>query len=584
MKDKKNIIMLSLTIMVILISVGYSIFNTSLTINGTANIASTWNILFTEIKEVDKKGIVTELSTPTVSGTNATFDVDFKLPGDYITYQITVENQGTIDGIIKEIKGSEQGSDAIKFEIEGIKEGDKLPSKRSTTFDVTISYDSNTSEQPNLTDNKLSIGINYIQDTGSNIPSNNPDIVPTRLSQKILYDNKIQSDENINFGAISSETNGKGLYYTNKNTEDNKISYYFRGAVNNNYVSFAGYYWRIIRINEDGSIRLIYQGDSADATGSNAQVGTSAFNSTIGDNSMVGYMHGKPTNNYTDGSGNYSGWAWDSTTGTVKMSLGYTFNPQTGVYTLSEPVVSGTYSETYYGYYTCYSQSTTCTHMIKLTQAKKNGNTYQIWGGETHAGYWSTSYEQAHANEVDSNIKKSLEDWYKDHLLKYDLYIADTGFCNDRSLSTGTGVGRIDTHYGPGARLCYNGAKTPQFACPNLDQDLFTVSNAKGNKKSIQKVGLITADEAVYAGGVYGENNSYYLNTGVAYWTMSPFVFISAGSRANDWVVGATGNLYYTRVWDALGVRPVINLNANIEITDIKQDGTIEKPYIIKTD
>ena len=37
-------------------------------------------------------------------------------------------------------------------------------------------------------------------------------------------------------------------------------SYYWRGAVTNNYVKFAGKCWRIVRINGDGSIRLIYDG------------------------------------------------------------------------------------------------------------------------------------------------------------------------------------------------------------------------------------------------------------------------------------------------------------------------------------
>jgi hypothetical protein len=45
--------------------------------------------------------------------------------------------------------------------------------------------------------------------------------------------------------------------------DDYGTSYYFRGAVNNNRVSFAGFYWRIIRINGDNSIRMIYTGTTA---------------------------------------------------------------------------------------------------------------------------------------------------------------------------------------------------------------------------------------------------------------------------------------------------------------------------------
>ncbi len=44
------------------------------------------------------------------------------------------------------------------------------------------------------------------------------------------------------------------------------ITYYFRGAVDNNYLEFAGIKWRIIRINGDGSVRLVYAEDEAYAT------------------------------------------------------------------------------------------------------------------------------------------------------------------------------------------------------------------------------------------------------------------------------------------------------------------------------
>ncbi len=80
-------------------------------------------------------------------------------------------------------------------------------------------------------------------------------------------------------------------------TQDNYgTTYYFRGAAQNNYVKFAGYYWRIVRINGDGSIRLIYDGTVAHANGESSddrQIGTSAYNEKTGDNAYVGYMYGK---------------------------------------------------------------------------------------------------------------------------------------------------------------------------------------------------------------------------------------------------------------------------------------------------
>ena len=47
-------------------------------------------------------------------------------------------------------------------------------------------------------------------------------------------------------------------------------SYYYRGNVTNNYVKFAGFYWRIIRINGDGTVRVIYDGTSAHTNDDNS--------------------------------------------------------------------------------------------------------------------------------------------------------------------------------------------------------------------------------------------------------------------------------------------------------------------------
>ncbi len=84
----------------------------------------------------------------------------------------------------------------------------------------------------------------------------------------------------------------KGIY---KTEDDFGTSYYFRGAVENNYVKFANKYWRIIRINGDGSIRMIYAGTSAYANGeseTDSLIGTSAYNTNYEDNTYVGYMYG----------------------------------------------------------------------------------------------------------------------------------------------------------------------------------------------------------------------------------------------------------------------------------------------------
>ena len=87
------------------------------------------------------------------------------------------------------------------------------------------------------------------------------------------------------------ESHEKGIFMT----EDNEgTSYYYRGSVENNYVKFAGFYWRIIRINGNGSIRMIYDGTVAHDNGESSEdreYGTSKFNTGNNNNMYVGYMY-----------------------------------------------------------------------------------------------------------------------------------------------------------------------------------------------------------------------------------------------------------------------------------------------------
>ena len=109
--------------------------------------------------------------------------------------------------------------------------------------------------------------------------------------KKILEDNTI-NQTTPDFSQVA--TTNEGIF----TAEDNDgISAYFRGAVTNNYVKFANFWWRIIRVNGNGSIRLIYDGTTAHANGESStdrQIDTSAFNTNSNDNAYVGYMYGTP--------------------------------------------------------------------------------------------------------------------------------------------------------------------------------------------------------------------------------------------------------------------------------------------------
>ena len=303
----------------------------------------------------------------------------------------------------------------------------------------------------------------------------------------ILANNSVNSGTP-NFSQVA--TTNKGVYKTQDDWGD---SYYFRGAVTNNWVKFAGYYWRIIRINGDGSIRLIYNGTSTATTGESTQIGTSTFNSSYNDNAYVGYMYGS-----------------------------------TG----------------------------------------------------------ASSYAATHANTNNSTIKEVLDNWYQTNIASkgYGNKVStEAGFCGDREPSTSSstsngsgGTGTTTTYYGGYIRLV-NSTKSPTLKCKN-SSDLYTVSGSgKGNKALSNPVGLITADEISIAGGLYTRNNSsYYLYTNQAYCTMSPLYFPS--NTAEVFFVNSDGGIGHSWVNSGYGVRPVINLSADVKITGT---GTSDNPYIV---
>ena len=86
---------------------------------------------------------------------------------------------------------------------------------------------------------------------------------------------------------MCEETNG--IY---ESVDDDGTTYYFRGDVDNNWAYFAGFYWQIIRINGDGSIRLIYNGSTTDRTSDDTVINSEqVFNASYVRSEYVGYMY-----------------------------------------------------------------------------------------------------------------------------------------------------------------------------------------------------------------------------------------------------------------------------------------------------
>ena len=118
--------------------------------------------------------------------------------------------------------------------------------------------------------------------------------LPPTLAEKILENRTIETTPR--GGAyntvFTTDTTGT-LFQTTESIAGAaaKTVYYFAGAPTDNWVKFAGFYWRIIRTNHDGSIRLLYSGTSPDTD--KGYVGTSKFNSSHNSPKYVGYMYGE---------------------------------------------------------------------------------------------------------------------------------------------------------------------------------------------------------------------------------------------------------------------------------------------------
>ena len=246
-------------------------------------------------------------------------------------------------------------------------------------------------------------------------------------------------------------------------------SYYYTGNPNN-WVQFGGFWWRIIRINGDGSIRMIYQGTSANTTGSGTQIGTSAFNSSANNKTSVGLVY-------------------------------------------------------------------------------------------------NTSSQ--HGYGTNSTIMNTLNNWYNSNLASYEEDYIDTGagFCSDRNMASGSNFNSSGSIY----YASYD-RRNGKASLQCHDDDILSNDNGK----LPNPIGLVTSDEAVLTGITWNNaNTGSYLYTGQTYWTMSPYYY---SGNALVFYVYSDGHLNSDSLisWPVPGVRPVINLRADVSLTG---SGTTSDPF-----
>ena len=411
-------------------------------------------------------------------------------------------------------------------------------------------------------------GDSYCKDNGFNTLSDCMLVMNNHESSVDIAKTNIKAKGTPNFSKTA--TTDEGLFMAE---DDEGESYYYRGAVKNNYVSFAGFIWRIIRRNGDGSIRMIYAGKKTSDMGAATTIGNSKFNEKYWDPAYVGYMYNEKFSLHeNNGTTSYD---WFTNTRKYNFGTGYTFDTSTKKFTLTGTIKQLTWKDNHdeivaNNLYSCLNTECNVVYKIIRYQSDTRMTVQPI-------SYNSDSYADATTNSNNSAIKNMLDVWYKGNLLNYSIYLSDEIFCNDRKINWGTGYLISTTTYGTQGRLYEK--KIPSLKCTQ-DNDRFMVSNTIA--KLDYPIALVTADEVALAGGVYDiENRSYYLYNGQRYWTLSPFHFTSYYSHADIWFVTSSGGLIGNNSTTSLGVRPVINLKADIKITS--GDGTSISPFKIAT-
>lgn len=436
--------------------------------------------------------------------------------------------------------------------------------------------------------------------------------------QSIALDKIIDSVDDpitINFGNISNNSNGAGLYLLSSTANDAFPIYYYRGEVDDNNVIFGDYCWQIVRTTNTGGIKMIYNGEvtgngrTCENTTPTDRVlsTTSNYNSYKSSLSDVGYMSNQR-------------YEFQTTPAAESDSIyGRDVEWDGSKYTLIETTpgeASTNKTKDNYHHYSCGVANTS--QCVSVRYYYYNNNFINLTGGDTiedaiykMTGNGTNTVKEKNADYVlnvnDSLIKVFLENWYENNLTnivdttKKDLqdYIEDTVYCNDRTFKETSGTSDYpiftDSGWNKSGDLTkyayfgswnryrngwYSTSNTPIFTCPN-ETDSFSVHNQKA--KLNYPIGLLTVDEVVLA-GTAGNNSSsnrtYYLYTeDVFSWLMSP-ISVYAGNSSLTGISGA-GTIFNNYSNTAQKVRPVISLKLGVEF-EKGGEGTALNPYVVK--
>ena len=346
----------------------------------------------------------------------------------------------------------------------------------------------------------------------------------------IKRDNSIM--EPVTFPGAAVSTSSEKILASDD--DDYGTTYYFRGAVENNFVEYANMCWRIVRVTGDGSIKLILYNYNGLTSTNNTPASSTPCNVTGDDLAFARYDGTNYLSHYND---KYNDNAY----------VGFMYGTPG----------SSSYEETHVN-------TNPSTVLTNLNKWYTNVLSKQSGFNESHL-----------ADTIWCNDKKVIEGEYYNPL--------------NLTIGNNFGYGDNTNYYGILISLSYldEGGFTCLYA-RNENLSKFTVSDTKygnGALKGYGKVGLLTGEEITFAGGVaLTDSPTYYLrqNATANMWMgLSPALYLTNGTEdflPGAYVVGVyNGTLVPYHVNYNGGIRPVIALTSSIAISS--GNGTATNPY-----
>ena len=318
-KNKKiTLIIVFLSVALVSLTIGYALMSSNLKINTTGMVTpASWRIHFIDSSSTTQGSATVSGLPEKTDTTELSYNCTLTKPGDQCKVDATIKNDGDINAklaLITKLDPTYTGTDedvALMKEntVYNVKynniDSSTILSKNPTltpgseaTVTIVFGYKMGATTLPSNTISVSNLGVQLLYEQINTSDNNNPqgeeDILYRRLIAKEASDKtyatgikEISAKGSPDFSKIS--TTDDGMYAMK---DDVGTSYYYRGAVPDNWVSFAGFLWRVIRVNGDNTVRMIYSGTKASHTGEGTQIGTSAFNSTYTSPKYVGYMYG----------------------------------------------------------------------------------------------------------------------------------------------------------------------------------------------------------------------------------------------------------------------------------------------------